>query len=89
MVVGAIVATIAADLLGDRNIWSAAVFSACNAGEAVLVASLIEWVFASPFKLDGEPCDGLGSCCDYRTGSLRDWWHVGLSLVPRVRQHLH
>ena len=33
---GAIAATIVANLLGDRSIWSAVVFALCNAGEAVL-----------------------------------------------------
>src|SRR3981081_3272169 len=38
---GAIAATIVANLLGDRNIWSAVVFALCNAGEAVLTAGMI------------------------------------------------
>lgn len=50
--VGTIAGTIAANLLGDRNIWSATVFAACNAGEAILVAALISRLFASPFSLD-------------------------------------
>jgi PAS domain S-box-containing protein len=52
VVVGTIAGTIAANLLGDRSIWSAVVFAACNAGEAVLVAVLIARLFASPFSLD-------------------------------------
>jgi PAS domain S-box-containing protein len=52
VVVGTIIASLAAEPLGDRNIWSAIVFGACVAGEAVFVASLIERVFPSPFKLD-------------------------------------
>src|SRR5215469_800099 len=52
VVVGTIAATIVADVSGDRNIWSAIIFGVCNAGEAVLVASLIERMFPSPFKLD-------------------------------------
>src|SRR5882672_11954163 len=39
---GAIAATIVANLLGDRNVWSAVVFALCNAGEAVLTAGMIE-----------------------------------------------
>jgi PAS domain S-box-containing protein len=50
---GTIVATIVANLLGDRNIWSAAVFGLCNAGEAVLTAWLIEHYFRSGFSLGG------------------------------------
>jgi integral membrane sensor domain MASE1 len=41
VIIGIIAATIAANLLGDRNIPSAVVFAGCNAFEAVLVADLI------------------------------------------------
>src|SRR6185437_13688650 len=50
--VGAIVSTIAANLLGDRNLWSASVFSLANAGEAILAAAVIEHRFGSGFELD-------------------------------------
>src|SRR5271169_7183551 len=50
--VGVIVATIVAHLLaGDRVILGAVVFALCNAGEAVLVAGLIERYFGSAFNL--------------------------------------
>jgi PAS domain S-box-containing protein len=52
VVVGTMVATITANLLGDRNLWSSLVFAVCNAGEAVLAASVIERSFDSPFDLD-------------------------------------
>ena len=52
VVAGAFVATIFANLLGDRNIWSALVFAVCNALEAVLVAGLIYYYFGAPFRLD-------------------------------------
>jgi integral membrane sensor domain MASE1 len=52
VIAGIMIATVAAELLGDRNIWSATVFGACDAGEAVIVANLIEWMFPSPFKLN-------------------------------------
>ena len=52
VIVGVMAATIAANLLGDRNILSAIVFAACNAFEAVLVAGLIERYFGLPFRLD-------------------------------------
>ncbi len=52
VIVGAMAATIAANLLGDRGLWSAVIFAACNAGEAVIVAGLIERSFGSPFSLD-------------------------------------
>jgi PAS domain S-box-containing protein len=52
VVIGAMAATIVANLLGDRTIWSALVFAVCNAGEAVIVAGLIERYFGSAFTLD-------------------------------------
>ena len=52
VIVGTMAATILANLLSDRDIWSSIVFAACNAGEAALVAGLIEQVFGSPFSLD-------------------------------------
>jgi integral membrane sensor domain MASE1 len=52
IVLGTVVATIVANLLGDRNLWSAVVFALCNAGEALLTASLVERGFGSGFNLD-------------------------------------
>ncbi len=52
VIVGAMAATILGNLLSDRDIWSSIVFAACNAGEAVLVAGLIEQFFGWPFSLD-------------------------------------
>ena len=49
---GVIVANVAANLLGDRNLWGASIFSLADAGEAVLAAALIERWFAEPFELD-------------------------------------
>jgi len=49
---GAMVATIVANLMGDRNVWSATAFALCNAGEALLAAWLIERYFGSGFSLD-------------------------------------
>jgi two-component sensor histidine kinase/integral membrane sensor domain MASE1 len=49
---GVIVATIVANLMGDRNIWSATSFAFCDAGEALLTAWLIERYFGTPFSLD-------------------------------------
>jgi PAS domain S-box-containing protein len=47
-----LVATIAANLLGDRNLPSVIVFGVCNAAEAFLAAWLIEWRFGRRFELD-------------------------------------
>ena len=52
VIAGVIIATVVANLLGDRSIWSAVVFAVCNAGEALLVAGLIGRFFGSPFRLD-------------------------------------
>ena len=48
---GTMVATIIANLMGDRNVWSATAFALCNAGEALLAAWLIERYFGSVFSL--------------------------------------
>jgi integral membrane sensor domain MASE1 len=47
------VATIASNLTGDRNVWTATAFAFCNAGEALFVAWLIERYYGSDFSLDG------------------------------------
>jgi PAS domain S-box-containing protein len=48
---GAAIATIVANLLGDRTFAGAAVFALCNAGEALIAAYLIERQFGSDFVL--------------------------------------
>src|SRR5258707_1806223 len=48
---GVIVPTIIANLIGDRNVWSATAFAFCNTGEALLIAWLIERHFGSGFSL--------------------------------------
>src|SRR5712672_2528927 len=50
---GVMAATIAANLLGDRGIWSSIFFAAANAGEATVVAGLIQRFYSSPFELNG------------------------------------
>jgi PAS domain S-box-containing protein len=52
VIAGAMAATIAANLMGDRNVGSAIVFGACNAGEAVLVAALLDRIYGAPFNLE-------------------------------------
>jgi signal transduction histidine kinase len=51
VVVGTMAATIVANLLGDRNLWSAVLFGLCNAGEAVLTAWLVGRYFGADFRL--------------------------------------
>ena len=52
VVVGVVAATIAANLLGDRNIWNSVSSGVANAGEAVIVAGLIHRFCGSPFELN-------------------------------------
>jgi PAS domain S-box-containing protein len=49
---GAMVATVAANLMNNRNAWGAVAFALCDAGEAVLAGWLIERHFGSGFTLD-------------------------------------
>jgi signal transduction histidine kinase len=49
---GTMAATLVANLLGDRNVWSAIFFALSNALEAGLVAALIQRYFGQPFSLD-------------------------------------
>jgi len=53
VVAGVMAATIAANLLGDRGIWSSIFFAFANAGEATVVAGLIQRFYGSPFELNG------------------------------------
>src|ERR1700693_451293 len=52
VVVGVVAATIAANLLGDRNIWNSLSSAVANAGEAIIVAGLIHRLCGSPFELN-------------------------------------
>jgi integral membrane sensor domain MASE1 len=52
VILGVIAATIAANLLGDRNVWSSIFFAVANAAEAAIVAGLIERAYGSPFELN-------------------------------------
>jgi signal transduction histidine kinase/CheY-like chemotaxis protein len=47
-----VAATIAANLLGDRNIWNSVSSAVANAGEALIVAAVIHRFFGSPFELN-------------------------------------
>jgi len=52
VVAGVMAATLGANLLGDRNLPSTLFFAAANAGEAVLAAGLIQWIYGAPFDLN-------------------------------------
>ena len=53
VIVGVVTATFAANLLGDRNIWSSSFFAVANAGDAVIIAGLLHRFCGSPFELNG------------------------------------
>ena len=50
--IGVIAASLAANLMADRSVWSALAFGLCNAGEALVVMWLIERWFGPAFNLD-------------------------------------
>jgi signal transduction histidine kinase/ActR/RegA family two-component response regulator len=52
VIFGVMAATIVANLLGDRNVWSSILFAVANASEAAIVAGLIERLCGSPFELN-------------------------------------
>jgi len=45
-------ATIAANLMGDRNIWSSVFFAVANVTDAVIIAGLVHRFCGSPFRLN-------------------------------------
>jgi signal transduction histidine kinase len=49
---GAMAATMVANLLGDRTVWAAGAFAICNAVEALIAAGLIQHYGRAPFSLD-------------------------------------
>jgi PAS domain S-box-containing protein len=49
--IGVLAATFAANLTSDRTVWSSSAFALCNAGEALLVAWLIERYVSRDFTL--------------------------------------
>jgi PAS domain S-box-containing protein len=52
VVAGVAAATIAANLLGDRNISSSLLFAVANAGDPLIIAGLIHHFCGSPFELN-------------------------------------
>ena len=50
--VAVLASSVTAALMSDRNVWSALAFGLCNAGEALLVAWLIERWFGPAFNLE-------------------------------------
>jgi len=52
VVIGVTAATVAANLLGDRNLGLSVFSAVANAGEAVVVAGLIDRFYGAPFELN-------------------------------------
>src|SRR4029077_2974907 len=52
VVVAVMAATIAANLMGDRNIWSSVFFAVANVIDAVIIAGLVHRFCGSPFRLN-------------------------------------
>lgn len=50
--VAVMLASLVADLMGDRNVWAGLSFALCNTGEALLPAWLIERLFGPAFRLE-------------------------------------
>jgi len=95
VIAGAMGATIAANLLGDRTLWGSVVFALCNAGEAVLAAGLIQHYFGSDFGLArlrhvlgllaaaivAAACSGIGGVLGFK------WFHSAEASVLTTWQH--
>ncbi len=93
--IGAMAATIVANLLGDRTLAAATTFALCNAGEAMLTAGLIERRFGSDFSLDrlrhvlsllaaaafGAAVSGIGGTLGF------NWFHGSTAPTLIVWQH--
>src|SRR5215469_9056613 len=52
VILGVMAATIAANLLGDRNVWNSVFSAVANASEAAIIAGLIQRWHGSPFELN-------------------------------------
>ena len=102
--VGTMAATIVANFLGDRNLWSTLVFALSNAGEAVLTAWLIERYFGRGFDLGrlnhvlglvaaaivGTTVSGIGGVVGFKLfeGSPVSAWTI-LAALDLIRRSRH
>jgi signal transduction histidine kinase/CheY-like chemotaxis protein len=96
VILGVMAATVVANLMGDRNVWSSLVFAVANAGEAALVAGLIEQWHGPLFELSTvRRVIGLfaatvaGTAASGIVGTLGFIWFHGVATasVPTVWLH--
>ena len=78
------VATIVANLLGDRTLLSSLALALCNAGEALLTA----WPDRAPLRSGLSASAGCATCSDCwrrhrRDRGLGDWRDRGIQVVPQ------
>jgi MASE1 len=73
---GAMIATIIAGLMGDRNVWTGTILAFCNAGEALFASWLIERYFGSGFhpRQAAQRVGAAGGCSrgNFCVGDRRD-----------------
>jgi len=95
VIAGVMAATIVANLLGDRNLLSSAFFAVANAGEAAIVAGLIERSYGSSFDLNTlRRVIGLfaatiaGTAASGIVGTMGFvWFHAAPVSVPTIWLH--
>ena len=83
VVAGTMAATLAANLLGDRNIWSAIFFALSNAVEPAVAAALIQRYFGPSFSLDRlRNVIGLLAAAIVATAISGIVGNIGLPIIP-------
>src|SRR5579862_2463350 len=95
VMIGVMVATMCANLLGDRDVWSSLFSAVANATEAVVVAGLIQRAYGSPFELNTlRRVLGLfvatiiGTAISGIPGTLGFiWFHTATASIPTVWFH--